>query len=223
MTGRALVLAGGGITGIAWETGMLFGLQEAGVDLTSADVVVGTSAGSIVGTQFLSGASLEDLYARQLNDPIGEATRLGFLMLVRFLAPMLLPGDERKALRRIGRAAMRSRTVPEATRKAVIAGRLPSHTWPDRDLRITTVDAETGEFVVFTRDSGVDLVDAVAASCAVPMVYPPISIGGHRYIDGGSRSIANADVATGCSTVVVIGPFALSLRRRQSVERQVAS
>ena len=56
----ALVLGGGGITGIAWEIGVLAGLAEAGVDLTGADLVVGTSAGSVVGAQITSGAPLED-------------------------------------------------------------------------------------------------------------------------------------------------------------------
>ncbi len=68
----ALVLGGGGITGIAWEIGVLSGLAEAGVDLSGADLVVGTSAGSVVGAQLTSGAELEAMYARQLEPPTQE-------------------------------------------------------------------------------------------------------------------------------------------------------
>src|ERR1051326_4950678 len=178
MPGSALVLGGGGITGAAWEIGILAGLQEAGVDLTTAGVVIGTSAGSIVGAQILSGTPMEELYARQLRPPAGEvASRMGVATLLRFLAPMLLPGDEQKARSRIGQAALRAHTMAEADRKDIIASRLPAGGWPQRDLRITSVVAESGEFVVFQRGSGVDLVDAVAASCAVPLVYPPVTIG----------------------------------------------
>lgn len=222
MGGKALVLGGGGVTGLAWEIGLLAGLQEAGVDLMTADVVIGTSAGSVVGTQILSGVPLEELYARQLRDPTGEiASRMGVGVLLRFLAPMLLPGDEQKARARIGRAALRAHTMPEAQRTSVIASRLASHDWPARDLRITSVVADTGEFVVFTRDSGVEIVDAVAASCAVPLVYPPVTINGRRYVDGGVRSVANADVAPDFDPVVVLVPIALSLRRSQRIENQV--
>ena len=67
--------------------------------------------------------------------------------------------------------------------------------WPERDLQVTAVEAESGRFVTFTRDSGVDLVEAVAASCAVPLVWPAVTIDGHHYVDGGMRSTANADLA----------------------------
>jgi NTE family protein len=145
------------------------------------------------------------------------------MMMARFLALMLLPGDPARARSRIGRAAMRARTMPEATRRGVIASRLPSTTWPDGDLRITTVDAETGEFVVLDRNSGVELVDAVGASCAVPLVYPPVTIRGRRYIDGGMRSASNADLAAGCDPVVALTPVSLALQRGQRAENQIAS
>ncbi|MEV1147602.1 patatin-like phospholipase family protein, partial [Micromonospora sp. NPDC049799] len=83
---RALVLGGGGVTGVAWELGLLAGLAERGVDLLGADVVVGTSAGSVVGAQVCSGTPVEDLYAAQLRDPGGEvAARLGWPVLARLL------------------------------------------------------------------------------------------------------------------------------------------
>lgn len=221
---RALVLGGGGVTGIAWETGLLAGLAEARVDLTVADLVVGTSAGSVVGAQILSGVAIEDLYAEQLKAATGEiSAKFGVGAMARLVIGSLWPGDERRGRARIGRAALKARTVPESARRAVIEKRLPSHTWPDRRLLITAVDAETGEAKVFDRESGVPLTDAVAASCAVPMVWPPITINGRRYIDGGMRSVANADLATGCDRVVVLAPVAFALRRSQRIDWQLAT
>jgi NTE family protein len=222
--GRALVLGGGGVTGIAWETGLLAGLAEAGIDLTSADVVVGTSAGSVVGAQILSGVSVNDLYEAQLAEPRAEvAAKMGATTLLRFAAAMLWPGGEEKARARLGLAALKARTVPESDRKAIIKQRLPVDSWPERRLLITAVDAESGQLRVFDRDSGVSLLEAVAASCAVPLVWPPISIGARRYIDGGVRSAANADLASGCDRVIVLAPVTFALRRSGRIENQLAS
>jgi NTE family protein len=224
MAGAALVLGGGGISGAAWEIGMLAGLHAAGVDLTSANAVIGTSAGAIVGAQILSGVPIDELYSKQFRDPIGEvATHVPVSTLARFLMWALMPGDERLTRARIGRAALRARTMPESERKSVIRGRLHGSSWPQRDLRITTIDAESGELVVFTKDSGVDLVDAVAASCAVPLVYPPVTIGERRFIDGGMRSVANADLAAGFDPVVVLTPVSAALRRSRTAEGQIES
>jgi NTE family protein len=221
---RGLVLGGGGVTGIAWMTGLLAGLARAGTDLTKADLVVGTSAGSVVGAQILSGASLEDLLAAQLKEPTGEvAAKMGLGVLFHFVIDSLWPGDERIGRARLGRAAIKAPTVPEAERRAIIEGRLPNPSWPDTKLIITAVDAETGEARNFDRDSGVGLLDAVAASCAVPLVWPPITIEGRRYIDGGVRSPANADLAAGCERVVVLAPLAIALRRSGRVDSQLAS
>jgi NTE family protein len=111
--------------------------------------------------------------------------------------------------------------VPEAERVKVIETRLPVHEWPDRSLLITAVDAVTGEFVVFDRDSGVPLVRAVAASCAVPGVWPPVTVDGRRYIDGGMRSGSNADLAAGYDRVVVLSPVPRGLGQMTPAATQV--
>jgi NTE family protein len=221
---RALVLGGGGVTGIGWMTGLLAGLAEAGTDLTSADLVVGTSAGSVVGAQILSGVTLDELYATQLKAATGEiAAKMGLGVMLGFVVNSLWPGDPRVGRARLGRAATRARTVPEAERREVIRQRLPNSSWPERRLIITAVDAETGEARNFDRDSGVPLAEAVAASCAVPLVWPPITIGGRRYIDGGVRSTANADLAVGCDPVVVLAPIPVALRRSGRIDNQLAT
>jgi NTE family protein len=220
--GRALVLGGGGVTGVAWEIGILLGLAEAGLDLSGADLFVGTSAGSVVAAQLTSGVPLDQLYAAQLADASSEiAAHMSRAALARFLLAMAWPGDPQRARARLGRAALRAKTVSEAERRSVIERRLPSHDWPQRQLFIPAVDAETGAVTVFTKDSGVSLVDAVAASCAVPLVWPPMTIAGHRYMDGGVRSVANIDLASGCERVVVIAPTTAGLRRADRPSSQV--
>ncbi|HSS94820.1 MAG TPA: patatin-like phospholipase family protein [Candidatus Dormibacteraeota bacterium] len=220
---RALVLGGGGVTGVAWELGLLAGLAQQGVDLTAPDLVVGTSAGSVVGAQVLSGTPIEDLYAAQLADATGEiAARMGTGAMLRFAIASIWPGDERRGRAYLGRAALAARTVPESQRRAVIESRLPSRSWPERRLLIVAVDVDTGETRIFDRDSGVSLTDAVAASCAVPLVWPPVTIDGRRYIDGGVRSVANADLAKGCGSVVVLAPVTATLRPSSRIESQLA-
>jgi NTE family protein len=123
---KSLVLAGGGVTGIGWELGILAGLAERGLDLSDADVIVGTSAGSVVGAQLTSGVALEELYAEQLRDPSGEiAAEMGLGLLFRFVLASVLPGGDRRARARLGRLALTAKTVPEAERRAVIESRLP--------------------------------------------------------------------------------------------------
>ncbi|WP_455359514.1 patatin-like phospholipase family protein [Streptomyces sp. SYSU K21746] len=211
MGDTALVLGGGGLTGIGWECGILHGLSEAGVDLGTADLVVGTSAGSIVGAQLTSGLlNTRELYERQLIDPAGESlARLGTGLMARYAWGVLRSRDAAGYGVRMGAMALAARTPEESERRAVIAARLVSHDWPDRRLVVTAVDALTGEFKAFDRDSEVGLVDAVSASCAVPGVYPPMTIGDRRWIDGGMRSSANADLAAGHGRVVIIAPISV--------------
>ncbi|WP_327011037.1 patatin-like phospholipase family protein [Dactylosporangium sp. NBC_01737] len=221
----ALVLGGGGVTGVAWETGIIAGLAAAGVDLTRADLIVGTSAGAVVAAQITSGMPIEDLYQRQLQPAKGEiGAHFGVATMLRYAAAGLRPGDDRHALRQLGHAARTADTLPEQTRRDVIAGRLPNHDWPAAPrLLITAIDTETGEEVVFDRDSGVDLVSAVAASCAVPIVWPTVTIAGRRYMDGGVRSAANAHLARGHDRVVVLAPTTTSLRRSGRVTTELAA
>ncbi|MCA0144297.1 patatin-like phospholipase family protein [Blastococcus sp. LR1] len=223
----ALVLGGGGITGIAWEIGVLAGLAEAGIDLTGADFVVGTSAGSVVGAQVTSGAPLEEMYARQLEPPAQEkVARVGRGTLARYAWAMLTSrGRDVEFRKRIGALALAAEkaglTPSEQERLDVIGSRLVSGHWPERNLTITAVDAATGEFRTFDRDSGVPLVQAVAASCAVPGVYPPVTIEGRRYVDGGMRSAANADLAQGYDRLVVLAPIPRGVGPLASVDAQV--
>lgn len=210
VAGRALVLGGGGLAGIGWICGILHGLAEAGADLWDADTVIGTSAGAVVGAQLTSGQlAPAALYQRQLASPKGElAGYLGVTATVRYARAALSSRSIESYGRKLGRMALAARTPGEADRRAVIAGRLLSDDWPPRRLLVTAVQARTGAFRVFAGDCGVGLVDAVTASCAVPGVWPPVTIDGDRWIDGGIHSPANAHLAEGHDRVVVIAPVA---------------
>lgn len=220
---RALVLGGGGITGIAWEWGILAGLAEAGVKLGEADLVVGTSAGSVVGAQVANGLDPHTRYEAQLVPPDGEAAAtLGPGVMFRFALAMVGPQAPQRIRQRIGRLARRS-TTPEAERIAVIESRLPVKDWPEtRRLLITAVDTETGGFRAFDRTADVPLVTAVAASCAVPGVWPPVTIDGRRYMDGGVRSGVNADLAAGYDQIVVLAPIPRGLGPMPGAAKEVA-
>jgi len=219
----ALVLGGGGITGIAWMLGILKGLRDAGVDLTVADTVVGTSAGSVVGAQVTSGHDLDELYAGQLEPPDHEiGAGLGVREIAAMAVPALIPGSPRKRRRRVGKAALKAHPDADAKQRIeVIRSRIEVEDWPDRDLRITAIDAETGRFTVFDKDGPAEIVQAVAASCAVPVVWPPVMIAGTPYIDGGVRSPANADLAADADAVVVLAPLARGISKAGAAENQL--
>ena len=215
---RALVLGGGGSAGNAWLIGIIAGLSEAGLDVTEADLIIGTSAGSTAAAQ-IAGTAPTELLAQILaaapqqrtgpvgsvggRVPVGPADHLE--RTSRIIAAAEDAADMR---RRMGAAALDMDAASDGsgqTRwRATVAARLPSQLWPQRTVLITAVDAHTGEPVVFDRDSGVDLADAVAASCASGLPY---AIGDNRYIDGGYRRNENADLAAGYGRVLVLSPL----------------
>ena len=210
---RAVVLGAGGPAGIAWEVGIMAGLADAGIDVRKADLLIGTSAGSVVAAGLASGQAVEELFAQQVN-PARQVSELRapveFGRLRHdFAAAKEGGGSVSEILQRVGVIAAAARTVPEARRRSVIASRLAIHGWPERELRVVAVDVKSGARMVFDAASGVDFVDAVAASCAVPGLWPPVTIGGRRYMDGGAYSTDNADLAAGCDRVLI---FALRAR-----------
>ncbi|MEU2656864.1 patatin-like phospholipase family protein [Streptomyces sp. NPDC007325] len=228
--GRALVLGAGGLVGAAWEVGVLHGLAEAGVDLSGADLVVGSSAGAVVGALLTAGIPLSELYGRQLDGTDAEpAVRFGAGTLLRYTLAVLTSRTPEAYGRKLGRLALGARTVDEATRRATVAKRLGDLTdWPAAGrLRITAVDAESGALGVFdgAKDAGgetVGLVDAVTASCAIPGAWPPASLLGRRWIDGGIHSTANAHLAAGRRRVVVVAPTAMGNKVVHAPSRQAA-
>jgi NTE family protein len=216
---RALVLGGGGSAGNAWLIGVIAGLFDAGLDVTQADLIIGTSAGSTAAAQITSATPAELLAGilaaapQQRTGLVGSGgggVRIGPAAdhMERTSAIITAAGDAADMRRRMGAAALEMDAASDGsgqTRwRATVAARLPSQHWPQRTVLITAVDAHTGEPVVFDRHSGVGLADAVAASCSSGFAY---SIGGSRYIDGGYRRNENADLAAGYARVLVLSPF----------------
>jgi NTE family protein len=214
---RALVLGGGGSTGNAWLIGVIAGLFDAGLDVTTADLTIGTSAGSTAAAQ-IAGATPTELLAailaaapQQRTGPVGsDRGRVPIRPVAdhmeRISKIIASAEDAADMRRRMGAAALDMDAASDGSWqtqwRATVAARLPSQRWPQRTVLITAVDAHTGEPVVFDRHSGVDLADAVAASCASGLPY---RIGDSRYIDGGYRSNAeNADLAAGYGRVLVL-------------------
>ncbi|HVP05679.1 MAG TPA: patatin-like phospholipase family protein [Dehalococcoidia bacterium] len=210
MTRTALVLGGGGALGISWETGVLAGLQRSGVDVTGADLLVGTSAGSVVASQIAQGHTLDSLVARHLEArPDGIEANMEFdvqnLMTI-FQRWAALPEVTEAACAEIGAMALASMTVSEDRWIASFED-LVDPDWPERDLLLTTVDAVTGVFRAWSRNDGIDIRRAVASSCAVPGMFPCVEFGGRRYQDGGVRSGTSADLARDYDAVLIVAPI----------------
>ncbi|MCG9917620.1 MAG: patatin-like phospholipase family protein [Phenylobacterium sp.] len=216
---RALVLGGGGPVGIAWESGLIAGLAEAGVDLGAADFILGTSAGAFVGARLAMGDPAADLATPILAEAdrpraapakAGEPKPAGpdLTPLMRMMAEARSGSRPPQAVRAdIGAFALAADTVDEATFIASFGrtfASLGENAWPERGFACTAVDALTGDFQLWTKESGVGVGRAVASSCSVPGVYPPVTLNGRRYIDGGMRSSLNADMAKGHDLVVLV-------------------
>ncbi|MFJ2826563.1 patatin-like phospholipase family protein [Streptomyces sp. NPDC087263] len=202
--------------------GLAYGLRRDGVDLGEADLIIGTSAGAIVGALLATGQDpgrLATSHRRPAHRLEADPARMGKVFAV-LGDRSLEPGEAR---RRVGQLALDS-TDPEAD-EALIAGRaalIGADAWPERRLLITAVDATTGEPVVWDRESGVPLVHAVAASSAFPGAAPPVAIDGRRYMDGALRSGINADLAAGARTLVVVEPMA-HLFPREPLNQELAA
>jgi NTE family protein len=215
----ALVVGAGGAAGNAWAIGVIAGLAEAGLDMTeAADLVVGTSSGATVAAWVRSGIPPAELFASVLSEPVRPAgqnrERLPSVPMAMVFERMRAIGaaatsaaDLRRAMGAFGLESDAIVGPGAGQRRALVAARLPRHEWPDRPMIVVAVDAHTGELAAFDRESGVDLVDAVTASTALPGGAPTVSINGAHYINGGVRSAENADLASGYANVVVLSPF----------------
>jgi NTE family protein len=211
MNDRALVLGGGGPVGIAWEAGVAAGLAEEGVDIAKADFILGTSAGSVVGSQLASGASARSLaegqiaFARELKASGAAAPAAPNLMpLIAFMQRFPLDAEPSLELRaEIGQFALSSQTISEEQFLAQMATFAARGPWPEK-FGCTSVDTATGEFHIWRKQDGIELPRGIASSCAVPGIYPPITLKGRRWMDGGMRAGVNIDKAAGFSRVLAL-------------------
>ncbi len=215
---RAVVLGGGGPVGIAWEAGLAAGLAAEGVRLDEADQIVGTSAGSFVGAQLASGRGAQALYDAQLA--LGEkdaaeraegkpasAERMPKPDLAPLIGIMMRPMAEGETaedrLREFGALSLGAATIPEQAFIEGFGSSLVGQPWPT-SFACTAVDTASGEFRLWDKASSVALATAVASSCSVPGIFPPITLEGRRWMDGGMRSPSNIDLVKGARRVVAI-------------------
>ena len=197
-----VVLGAGGAVGHAWHAGVLTAVQDVtGWDPRGAGLVVGTSAGSMVGALLRAGIAPQDLFARATDGPLSSEG-------AAILAAALPRGGVDPGI-------------------AATAGALHRHGWPAEDLWVCAVRLDDGERVVFGREAAgdppVSVGEAVAASCAIPGWFAPVSIGGSDFVDGGAHSPTNADLAGGPNVDVVLVSSPMSLDRtalrRPAVDR----
>jgi NTE family protein len=208
---KTLVLGGGGLAGLGWFAGLIFGLKEGGVDLRDAERMIGTSAGSATAAQLRSPQSIETLYARQTDpeliadEPPPSSAQLAALMAT--YPKLMALTDNQKRLQAIRSLARTTATAASEMRRTMIERRLSGADWSDAALTVTAVDLETCDVVTFHAGSSVGLVDAVAASCAVPGIWPVVEIAGRSYMDGGVYSVDNAHLAAGSARVIILSPL----------------
>lgn len=221
-----LVLGGGGVVGIAWELGVLDALAaEGALDPTTARTLVGTSAGSVVGAQLAAGRTIDDLVAEQLAPPkaaVGGGAAAPDMNAVMQIFGGLMTATEMttELAKTIGKQACDSPTGSEDRWIASFDTLMGVHDWPDADLRVVAMSTSKGERRVWTKADGIDLPRAVASSCSVPGLFPPVTIDGDRFTDGGAWSPSNADILAGegLDAVLFIGPIAGFLAGRPQVE-----
>jgi NTE family protein len=212
---HALILGGGGPLGEAWESGVIAGLMEKGVDFAAIDRIIGTSSGAIVGARLAGRMSRSELTTAALTrfegpsrKSTGKPPPHDLTVLVRSLEQLNAGKlSQQSAGVEVGEWALKvSPIASEAEFVASYERRFPQPSWPSPAYECVSVDAMDGSLRVWNQSSYVPLALAVASSCALPGFFAPVTIDGHRYMDGGARSATNADLARGCKTAIVLAP-----------------
>ena len=228
-----LVLGAGGPWGVAWMTGLLLGLEESDLAVRQPRAIVGSSAGAILGARIGAGIDIRMLFDQETsiekqNRQMGRfrdmvppspdaATPRPASNLTSFHSIHSRTWDsEDERIRAICDLAAGARTLSWASFDAVARpDEYRSAAWPATPFKITALDMDARQLVTFDASSGVNHSLAIVASCAIPGIFPPVPINGHRYVDGGSwGSGDNAHLALGAPTVLVISPLAAQRAQR---------
>jgi NTE family protein len=221
---RAVILGGGGVTGIAWEIGVVAGLRDAGVDLGVADALFGTSAGAFAAALIASAQDIERKYAAQFEpDPTEVPAHISPEVMEKYSAAVSANyGQAIPLAKAYSDIARTTETIGSEVRLGVVRARLGIASWPNDRLHFTAIDADTGELVVLDSSSGLTVTEAAAATGAVPGIWPMVSAGGRNWIDGGMISAANVHLGERFDRVIVIAPSATSMNGFDDVETAAA-
>ncbi len=195
----AVVLSGGGERVVAWQVGILAGLADGALDLRRATIAIGTSAGALVAARLAAGIDPRaDARAITPRPSLGGAAAFDALADA-WRAAGATTTQRRRAF---GQVALERSPGGEDAFVASVERRLPDPAWPPA-LRVVAIDAQSGERVVFDRDAGVAPARAIAASRAIPALFPPVTVGGRPFIDGALGSATNADALAGADASLV--------------------
>lgn len=231
---RAIVIGGGGVLGGTWAVGALSALERSqGFSVNEVDLLVGTSAGSVLAGLIASGVSIDELIQHYSDQKVTSGPLEGYQWDPQRATGGGRPGSPRQwlpgspgligvGLRNIGKmpaTAVLSGLLPQGGKSLERVGHLidavsPMGAWAQSppELWIVAMDYDTGKRVVFGRPGAprVPLSDAVMASCAIPGWFTPVVIDGRTYIDGGAISATSVDVVAeyDCDEVYVIAPMA---------------
>lgn len=216
---RALVLGGGGITGIAWESGVLAALIENGMKISQIDKIFGTSAGAFVGAVLSNNQDMKSYYhyLNENKDP-NEQTKLKKEVYEMWRQAYIQGGNNQESIGRL-LGEMIDQVQPVISmkeRKKAIAKRLNDSKWTSQ-LVITAINARTGQLETINQQIGMDLIDSVAASEAVPGLWPHVTMTGKDYIDGGMVSSTNACLAKDFKQILIIAPLTQKIGKLPNV------
>ena len=232
MPGFGLVLGAGGGVGRAFHAGVLAALQDAlGIDARDAQVIVGTSAGSLDGAFLRAGVAPRDLYARIAGGRVSATAGALYARLPEWVEPEQegpAAGWRPASMRRFRTLASRPWTLAPRSMGTLVAAALPEgrrstrlieatvarlhpRGWPEAALWVPAVRLDDGTRVVFGRDATppASVGHAVAASCAIPGYFAPVTVAGERFVDGGAHSPSNLDLVAGrrLDLVIVSSPM----------------
>ncbi len=207
-----MVLGGGGVFFVAWQVAYLNTLERHGLDLVDSEIIVGTSAGSVVASALAAG------HLRAMGTKVEALSRVPALLGVMAPAGGLHPSQQRafdlfaqadnarpETVSGIGHAALAAQSASARKMRTSVSVLLQERNWPAASLRVTATDAYSGERVVVAHDSRVRIQNAVAASCAVPGLFEPQPVGDRRCMDGGvSGTGTHSDLVAGVEKVLII-------------------
>ena len=201
----AVVLGGGGSLAIGWELGYLYALENEGIDIRNADLVIGTSGGAQAATGITSTKSWEEIFNEQIEPKSNEEPPQQNMeaVVAKYSEIAQKSHSPEEWIENYSEFALQKNKFDESEHINRLKHRIKVTSWP-QNLMITAIDAQASKRAVFTKDSNVDIYRPMASSGSLPGVWPATTIDGKKYYDGGCHSMENADLAKGAHKVLIL-------------------